>query len=642
MIIPTPWLVTASLLLSALGAVCLLIRGQRRDTLACASVAISAAALLSPPAAAPPLLGLGFCLALAASFGAAQESSDFGLGRLPRLYLTLVAIAALALVLYRLGADSGPVFLWEHENIQGLSLLSLSEEPVSRRLVEYLRWSDAPLAGGHTSAIFGLPSLAICRNIVASLWSIRIVSALAFLGAAALLFAFVRRAYGSTCAVIAASLLVFNEVVIAYGRYAGAPAASLCVLLAALVLCARLVRRSEALCAVLAAGTLYATTLGYAAARVAVVAVAAATLLGLLLNSSQRLLRRVVAGGAFVAVLAGVVAWQASMGSLEALLQARSEQFFYMVTEGGFPLELEETEVAPLLSNRNPTAVERVRLAWALIRVVTFSQFARGVSHWSAADDDVPVGGPFVDRPSGMSLIGCLSLPFLFLGIFRSFRTRPLWPSLALLGWFGLNTGALLLTNRIDVHRQFFLIVPLVVWTALGATEWLGAMRRAGRGLGVVAVLAAALLPCVLAPRWIEPVQHTTDEEPEVQSVRKLLNEQPGTLLVVADLSRGEESRIRIGLMDRLRSSGRRGQVGDSGYRSGLADESFTSMQPLFGNVKNALAAGETVVLIPAERYSQLTAALKSEGVTVSQAPAGKLTVAVLTKGEGAGLAPGS
>ena len=166
MIIPTPWLVTASLFLSALGAVFLLIRGQRRDTLACASVAISAAALLSPPAAALPLLGLGFCLALAASFGAAQESSDYGLGRLPRFYVTLVAIAALGLVLYRLGADSGPVFLWEHENIQGLSLLSLSEEPVSRRLVEYLRWSDAPLAGGHTSAIFGLPSLAICKNIV--------------------------------------------------------------------------------------------------------------------------------------------------------------------------------------------------------------------------------------------------------------------------------------------------------------------------------------------------------------------------------------------------------------------------------------------------------------------------------------------
>ncbi len=632
MIIPTPWLVTAALVFSALGALSALLRRQHRATLTCASVACGSAALVSPPSGAVALFVVGAALAFAASLGSAKQDRATELEWLPQRYLPIVAIAAVLLVLYRLGADSGPVFLWEHENIHGLSLQSISEEPFSRRLMQHLRWSDAPLAGGHLSAVFGLPSLAICTKIFASLWSIRIVSALAFLGSAALLFAFVRRSYGMTCAVVAASLLVFNEVVLSYGRYAGASAASLCALLAALLLCARLVRRGGALCAALGAATLYAATLGYAAARVAVVALAATTLIGVLLNRSQRVSQRAMAAGTFAAVLAGIVAWQASMDSLSALFQARSEQFFYMVTEGGFPLELEQTEVAPLLSNRNPSSVERVQLAWALIREVTGKQLARGISHWSAVADDVPVGGPFVDRPLGMTLLGCLSLPFLFLGLFKSLRTRPFWPSFALLGWFGLNTGALLLTNRIDVHRQFFLIVPLVVWTALGVTEWLGSMQRSGRAFGTAAVLAAVLLPCALAPRWLEALQHTTDEEPEVQSIQKLLNEEQGTLFVVADLPPGEESRIRIGLMERLRSSGQKGQVGDSGYRNGLADGSFTSTHPPFRNLKSALASGETVFLIPAERYSHLTSALASEGADLSQPSAGKRTVAVLKR----------
>ncbi len=632
MIIPTPWLVTAALVFSALGALSALFRRQRRDALACASVACGSAALVSPPSAAVGLFVVGAALALAASLGNGKQDSATELGRLPQRYLPIVAIAAVLLVLYRLGADSGPVFLWEHENIHGLSLQSISEEPLSRRVLEHLRWSDAPLAGGHLSAIFGLPSLAICTELFASLWSIRIISALAFLGSTALLFLFVRRSYGMSCAVVAASLLVFNEVAISYGRYAGASAASLCALLAALLLCARLVRRGGALCAVFCALTLYAATLGYAAARVAVVAIAVTTLLGVFFNRKQKASQRAIAAGTFTAVLAGIVAWQASMDSLSALFQARSEQFFYMVTQGGFPLELEQTEVAPLLSNRNPSSEERLQLAWALIREVTGKQLADGVSHWSAAADDIPVGGPFVDRPLGMTLLGCLSLPFILLGLFKSLKTRPFWPSFALLGWFGLNTGALLLTNRIDVHRQFFLIVPLIVWTALGVTEWLSAMQRSSKALGIAALLAAALLPCALAPRWLEALQYTTDEEPEVQSIRKLLNDERGTLFVVADLPPGEESRIRIGLMERLRSSGQKGQVGDSGYRNGLADGSFTSTHPPFGNLKSALAAGETIVLIPAERYSHLTSALASEGADLSQPSAGKRAVAVLKK----------
>ncbi len=637
MVIPTPWLVTAALVFSVLGALSALLRRQRRDALACASVACGSAALVSPPSAAVGLFVVGAALALAASLGNGKQDSATELGWLTQRYLVIVAIAAALLVFYRLGADSGPVYLWEHENIHGLSLQSISGQPLSRRLLEHLRWSDAPLAGGHLSAIFGLPSLAICTNIFASLWSIRIVSALAFLGSTAMLFLFVRRSYGMSCAVIASSLLVFNEVVLSYGRYAGASAASLCMLLAALLLCARLVRSGEALCAMLAATMLYTATLGYAAARVAVVALTTTTLLGVLLNRSLKVSQRAIAAGTFTAVLAGIVAWQASMGSLSALFQARSEQFFYMVTQGGFPLQLQQTEVGPLLSNRNPSTVERVQLAWALVREVTSKQLARGISHWSAAADDIPVGGPFVDRPLGMTLIGCLSLPFLFLGLCTSLRARPFWPSFALLGWFGLNTGALLLTNRIDVHRQFFLIVPLVVWTALGVTEWLGAMQRSSKALGVAALLAAALLPCALAPRWLEALQYTTEEEPEVQSIWKLLDDEQGTLFVIADLPPGEESRIRIGLMERLRSSGQKGQVGDSGYRNGLADGSFTSTHTTFRNLKSALAAGETIVLIPAERYSHLASALASEGATLSQPVVGRRTVAVLRKQEGLG-----
>lgn len=632
MLIPTSYLAIACLILSALGALCSLVKRRRYDALACISVALSAASLLSPAIAATQLFAMGFMLALVAAFNKEQPNIDQQFGKFSQHYAPLVAIIGVGLVLYRIGADSGPIFLWEHENIHGLSLLSLSDEPLSKRLLKYLIWHDAPLAAGHQSALFGLPALAICKNVVSALWSIRIVSAVAFLASMALIFVFVRRAYGRTCAAIAASLLIFNEVVLSYGRYASASAASLCALLVALVLCARLVRRAELPCALLAAAALYAATLGYAAARVAVVAIAATVLIGLLLNSSQRLSRRMAAAGVFAGVLAGIVAWQTSMGSLSALFQARSEQFFYMVTQGGFPLELQQTEVGPLLSNRNPSTVERARLAWALVRVVTGRQFARGIAHWSAASDDATVDGPFVDRPLGMPLIGCLSLPFLALGFFSSLRVRPFWASFAMLGWFGLNTAALLLTNRIDVHRQFFLIVPLVVWTALGVTEWLCAMRRSSKTLGVTALVAIALLPCAFAPRWLEAIQHSTDEAPQMRSIHDLLNQEPGTLFVVADLPPSQESRIRIGLMERLRSTGRKGQVGDSGYRNGLADGNFTNQQQSFENLDKALLAGESVVLIPAERYSQLAAALTSRGANLSRLSGEQISVVMLKK----------
>lgn len=157
MIIPTSYLAITCLTLSALGALCSLARQPRYDSLACISVAFGAASLLSPPVAAIPLLIGGFLLALTAALRKYQPNTDQQLGNFPQLYVTLVAIIGLGLVLCRLGANSGPIFLWEYENIHGLSLLSLSDEPFRKRLFDYLLWRDAPLAAGHTSALFGLP-----------------------------------------------------------------------------------------------------------------------------------------------------------------------------------------------------------------------------------------------------------------------------------------------------------------------------------------------------------------------------------------------------------------------------------------------------------------------------------------------------
>ncbi len=629
--VPTPWLVISCLALSAAGFL-LALRGRSlRESLVALSVAAGAAALLLPESLTAPLFSLcavvGLMSALVGSLPRELELDSLALR-----YAALVFALGTLLVLYRLGADSGPVFLWEHENIHGLSVLSNADEPFSKRLIEYLRWGDAPLAGGHSSALFGLPALLLTTNVAASLWSIRIVSAIAFLGAATLLFCFMRRSFGSLSATLAVALLLLNEVAFSYGRYAGASSASLLALMAALTLCARLVRGGGFVCALAAAAALYASTLGYAAARIPVVALAGATLVGILFFSSRPAARRALLAGTFAAGLGAVVAWQASMGSLPALFQARSEQFFYMVTMGGFPAELEQTEVAPLLSNRNPSTLERAQLAWALARVVTSKQLARGVSTWSAEADDVPVGGPFVDRPLGMALMSSLAMPFLFLGLFHSFRSLPLWPSFAVLCWFGLNTAALLLTNRIDVHRQFFLMVPLIIWTAVGAREWLCALRRSNALLGAGAALMAALLPLTLAPKWVAALNYSSGEESRVQKVREFLNQTAGRLFVIAEVPPGEESRLRIGLMERLRATGQKGEVGDTGFRNGLADGSFSADYPMLARLRAALASGETVVVLPAERYSQLTSALTASGGSASETLVGDVRVTVIAK----------
>jgi hypothetical protein len=630
MSIPTPWLVTACLVLSTLGAIHSLITRRHRDTLIFTSILTTAGALLSSPSIAIPLFSLGCALALTLAFGDRESKPSFG--RLECVYILIASVVACFLVLYRLGADSTALYLWEYENIQGLSNLTASKDPLPKQLLDYLRWNDAPLSGGFNSGVFGLPALLICKYVVASLFSIRIISALSLLASSALLFLFVRRGYGTTCGTIAASLIIFNEVGLTYGRYAAPVAASLCALLVSLVACFRFVRRAEIRWAALAAASLYVATLGYAPTRVVVLALLLATVIGLLCNTTLSLIRRMLAGLIFSSVLACIIAWQISEGSLSSLFQARHEQFFSMISKGGFPSELQHTEVAELLSNPNPSTVERVNLAWVLIREVTGKQFLRGISHWSAELDDMPLRLPFFDRPVEMPLLGTISLPFLIIGLPISLRSRPFWPSFAMVAWFCSTTLALLLTNRVDVHRQFLLVAPLLVWTALGGAEWLVAMRRCGKVPGYFALIAAVMLPCLLGPRWLDTLQHASVNARDVQAVRQLLHDTLGTLHVVTELQPSEELRVRIELMERFRRSQLTGKLSDGGLPNELADDRQALLHPSLPDLKKVLKAGDTVILIPAERFSKVASALVAEGAVTSNSTVGRRTAAVLKK----------
>jgi hypothetical protein len=422
--------------------------------------------------------------------GTAVRQEEQRLSRRATIMLGALGIVAIVLTLLdNLSRNLQLPLVWEATVI--LSFIpELNPLSIVDALGNRLLWSEGLLSEGDQSLLFGFPT-AILLSFASSLFSLRIVSVIAFAASTLLLVLTCQRFMNPIIGLVILFAFGLNEVGLLFGRYGSSIAATIFSVIAALFCCARCVSRPTVYRVLIAFGALYLATLGYAPGRLVVLLLLVATTLGIAINHTITIRNRFAVTGILCALVGLMVLIQNHFGRVDSFLSAREEQFFMLFKSGFWPDEMLPEWEAFVNEGRDPQISDYVRLGSSLILKTTGPQLLELVSPFHKANT---LARRFHADPLHQELYAPCLFPFLILGVFLSRKKCSAWFFWVLLGWVAVATVPVLLTNRADAYRTCMLLVPIGMYIAIGLSEtWVEARRT-----GVPAGLAGALICCVV------------------------------------------------------------------------------------------------------------------------------------------------
>lgn len=577
--------------------------------LPCAATLGSAATLLPAAWGLPMLITSGIIAwrAIGSTAPAAQAAPS-----VPRwAYLLAWSLTAFALC-YRLGSFSPEILTWEGSTIDGLAEDLGSGRSMLDLAVFKTLWSHAPISSGNDSLLFGLPALLLFKLFSTSVLSLRAVSVVYFLLACAIFARFTGRLLCGITGLAALAILCFSEPSLLYARYGSSMAATLCALVIAFALCNRLTTTPRYTLAILAPLAIFLATLGYSPARIPAVVLTVSTPIALLAARSIPWRRRYGMAAIFSAIIVGVLTYQAINGRLMLLFSGRGEQFFGMTQTGWFPPRL-----SALRSLSNGPAVhltpgERVGVAIELVRQVTGKELSLILSPFAASTtpSDFPIR--IQTDPPYWKVLPAVLAPFAVIGFVAVLRRKNVWLSVVLVSWVLMTCTALLLTNRVDTHRAFFLVLPLALCAAAGLDTVYQSLRRLipPTVIGAVAVSAVVLLALVPRVPFLYAAERAQDQR--IEDIVTLSSHIQGPLMLAT--SSAMPVSVRLALLEQQRATGADRRWLPEYMATRFSRGFVSSRKDELVDVRDFLADGGTLVATPPASFMKMAFFLTEKG----------------------------
>jgi len=406
-----------------------------------------------------------------------------------RAVLAVLGILLVVLLLDDLDGYARTLLAWESSVVQhGFAKLIEDGTSVAEFARRCLLWDDGVLSAGQTAMLYGPPTLAILHH-AATPATLRLASVVAALLSVFVVFRFCRRGYGRTVALGATVFVGLNTPLLFYGRYGSSLAATLLAVLLAFWATWEFLRegRWTLLRALLCAAALFVATLHYAPARLAVLFLLAWIPVVVLLN--RRLGWAHWAGIALIAGLAwGAWAFEQENGRSHLFLHARGEQVFGLIRNPQTIPALVGTDRT--FSRFSMDTSQKLEILEMLVRK-TSAELVRFMA---------PVARPRSNGaivrwdPPPMQLYYAPVAVFAILGLVCSLRDWRRWQSVAPFLFASSYCAVLLLTNRVDAHRGFLLLIPVAIWVGIGVREVAWAANRLRVPAVVLTFAALALM----------------------------------------------------------------------------------------------------------------------------------------------------
>jgi hypothetical protein len=419
----------------------------------------------------------------------------------PSAPLFIRAIAVILIVwilLYRLDSNFLPPLVWEATTINNL-FAELSEATVWNAFKTRLLWAQGLLSEGDRSLLYGYPTLYLLK-FKSSFISLRVMSALYFLGTTLFLAAFCKRFFHPTIGLVVLFTFGLNEAGLIFGRYASSIAATLFSVAAAWYACAALIAKPSASKALGAILLLYIATLGYAPGRITVLILLGMTVLGIMWNEAKRRSSRRYGSLVICAGVLIVCAAQLRGGHFHSFAFARGEQLPTMMSNGFWPAPLLEKWNSFKAEDRPPDTLDYISFATELVTTITIPELQQLLSPFDQAP---PRARRFSYDPLSLELYAKPLYPFLLLGLLMASRYTTRWIHATLLLCLVVGVVPVLLTSRVDSYRTSMFLIPLSIWLAVGIAEALNEARRAR--------IPPVLVTCVPLAAALAITLHRTD-----------------------------------------------------------------------------------------------------------------------------------
>lgn len=590
-------------------------RGRSGAALLLLSVVAGSIAPLLPIALGLPLFTL--CAVLACAAFARDGSLGDEVSELPYSLalraLVVVIAGAASLLFYRLGNYSTFLLAWEGTTSDGFLHQMQSETHWWQTLSRQLSWGVGTLSAGHNSLLFSASAKALFHLFSVSALTLRLPSAVFFLLTCLLTFRILSRHFGPLTGLLGAVVLGYNEGAIMYGRYGSSVAATLFGLVLAFGVSLRLVSTLRLSLAVLSPITLFLASLGYAAARVPVAILAVTTLFGLVLNSSFSLARRAAIAAAFSAAASLLIFFEHSRGQIMEGFSARGEQMFAFSQAKSWPDQMQSLNT---LLGPHPTKLapgERLGLAFELARQVTGPQFL-SITAPTARHGRRTIGPEFAEDPPFRKIMAPALAPFVLIGIVRLFWRRQRWLNTSLLLWIVGTSATILLTNRVDSNRTFFLLPPLIVWCAVGLQSFVATLERVLSRWLLFPVGAAAITFFAAVPVSGELWERSPSPPADLASLESFISEVPGPLYVIAPFRHSGKGNMQLALLGRFCKTGARGFLAPETTADALINSTVKGNKKLVSEAEKRLDAGDALVFHPPKPFLPVARAFVDRG----------------------------
>ncbi len=551
--------------------------------------------------------------------GREQEESTgegFAAARVSKLYLAIVALVAGVFLFYNLGGYSGDALLtWETSVVRWFAEAFVMGQSVTHFALQRFLWDDGILSAGNTSLFYGAPTYALFHTVGFSPWTLRCAAAAATLLSIAVAYAVGRHFFGPVVGAAMAAAFALNPCVLFYGRYGSSPAGTvLAVLLALLATWLFLEReqsawRRAAVCAAL----LYLATLQYSPGRIVVLILLGFIPIGLAYQWRQVGWRRLLGIAVIALVAVGVWRLESSFHRQGSFLQARGETFFALLRSPAYISSLYGGAVPQHIRAGALSVRDKIELLVRALKI-TVPQYLKSMLPVLAP----PARGTVITSdPPPLQLYYGPVVVFILWGVVHSLRRWRSWPRACLLLWVVLGTVPMLLTNRVDAHRMMLFVIPLSFLAALGVWEAARVMERATvpRPLQHVFGAALALSAAHSAVNVLDYEQ--PPQSPASRAMAAEVVSAPGPVVLGVDGMQRDLGWIYLRLLERERQDPRR--------RARLLEEHvIRGVQPPLGEPPEPymrelqrLSTTATVLLVPADNFRLVAAALERRGVRV-------------------------
>ncbi len=534
-------------------------------------------------------------------------------GRLVAMcYLAAACLVSVVLVFADLGGYLGRVMIWEYDTSWNLVETLRAGQSTAAFVANRLEWNLGLVSTGDDALLYGTGVHLAWKLLPVSAATLRLPAALLALGCLPAAWLAGRKCAGPNAALATVVALAVTPALIYYGRYGTSLSGSLLAILLASASCCAVVcpKRPRWWAGLVAGAALFIATLGYSPARLTAVGLlVGVVLVSLVLGRQDR--QRLVPLVVLAAVLCAVWLGQHRVGRTSMFVDVRGEQIFTMVSERGWLQGYLGLQVSP------------DELGWAQRLAIA----------GRLLEDTVPqlgrtLGGPLVVEegpndvlradPPRLPLFQPWALVFGLWGLAISCRSLMRPPHLLLVAAVVVTIPPVMLTTRVDAHRLFVLVAPVVIWTGMGVAAAVAAARTLKTPKLLLHACAAAVL--LLAAAHSARLLYDP-ERPVHPTAGKVLEEAAragAPVLVIAQLEFQDLGEVVLGAAERQRRDPARApRVLHRDLALDLADESGPTEEDLPLLVS---AAGEgAAMLVPDGAYDQLADLARSHGLLVER-----------------------